>query len=72
MKRYRIYLVINICVIVMFSLNTLAQPGDPPGGGGGGEVVGGAGVPLDGGVLSLLIAGFAMMIYRKFTNTKKE
>ena len=60
-----------LLVIVMLSIQVsmlMAQPGGPGGGPGGGDPpVGGAGIPLDGGALELLLAG---LVYMGFTKTK--
>jgi hypothetical protein len=40
--------------LTMAAQVVLSQPGGPPGGNGGGDPVG---VPLDGGLLSVLLAG---------------
>jgi hypothetical protein len=60
----KLFLILFFSVFVVFALT--AQPGEPPGGSGGGVPVGGeAGVPLDGGLLSMLLAGIAICAYRK-------
>lgn len=47
-----------LILVATTTLSTFAQgPGDPGGGPGGGDPPVGAGVPLDGGALGLLIAG---------------
>lgn len=51
-----VFVVFVLIATTILSIN--AQPVDPGGGPGGGDPpVGGTGVPLDGGALSLLIAG---------------
>jgi hypothetical protein len=61
----------TILIIVLYTLQIsvlMAQPGGPGGGPGGGDApVGGAGIPLDGGALELLLAG---VVYLGFTKTK--
>lgn len=51
-----------------------AQPGEPPGGGGGGGPVGGAGVPIDGGILSILLgSGILFSLFgNKFKKNKED
>ena len=55
----KVYKIVHLLVFLLFVLSPilLAQPGDPPGGDGGGDPVGGTGVPIDGGILSILLAG---------------
>jgi hypothetical protein len=52
--------VVALILIATTTLSTYAQgPGDPGGGPSGGDPPVGAGVPLDGGAIALLIAGAA-------------
>lgn len=48
---------ISLVLILTSTISAFAQPGDPGGGPGGGNPPVGAGVPLDGGALGLLVAG---------------
>lgn len=66
-KTHKILLLIVLLTIQISVL--MAQPGGPGGGPGGGDppVGGGAGIPLDGGALELLLAGLA---YMGFTKTR--
>jgi hypothetical protein len=64
-KSHKIALLIVLLTIQISVL--MAQPGGPGGGPGGGDPpVGGAGIPLDGGALELLITGIAYMGFTKF------
>ena len=61
MRKHSILKRITLIVMVFIlssTISTFAQgPGDPGGGPGGGDPPVGAGAPLDGGALGLLIAG---------------
>ena len=72
MKNYKTLRVIGLVAFVLLigAISVHAQPGDPPGGGGGGGPVGGAGVPLDGGLLSLLLS--SGMVFSLFVNKLKK
>jgi len=50
-------LVAILTFILFSSIAAYSQPGDPGGGPGGGDPPVGAGVPLDGGALGLLVVG---------------
>ena len=59
-KSYKIALLIVLLTIQISVL--MAQPGGPGGGPGGGDPpVGGAGIPLDGGALELLLVGLSYL-----------
>lgn len=63
--------ILTLALLFIVFVAVFAQPSGPPGGGGGGEVVGGgAGVPLDGGTISLLIAG-GIFLSRKYLGKVK-
>jgi len=48
------------------------QPSGPPGGGGDtGPIGSDAGIPLDGGLISLLLAGLGILAVRKFKRKKE-
>ncbi len=61
-----------VTMIWLGSMTILAQPGDVPGGAGNGGPVGGgdAGIPLDGGIISLLLAGLGILAVRKLKRKK--
>lgn len=65
---------IAFILIISSTISTFAQgPGDPGGGPVGGDPPVGAGVPLDGGALGLLIAGaiYGVKSLRKKKKTKE-
>jgi len=74
MREFTVIKKIVFVVFVLIATATLsiyAQPGETGGGPGGGDPpVGGAGVPLDGGALGLLIAG-AVYGVKKLKEKKK-
>ena len=70
-KVFRIIVMVSF-VLILTVISVHAQPGDPPGGGGGGGPVGGAGVPIDGGFLSILLTGGLLFSLFGKKNKKDE
>lgn len=73
MKRISSYRIVSVLFLIAINWMTgFAQLDNPPGGTGGGLPVGGeAGVPLDGGVIALLLGG-AAMLYQQFVGFRKR
>ena len=61
-----------VALIWLRANDFLLAQGEPPGGDGGGSQLGGgdAGIPLDGGIVSLLLAGLGILAVRKFKRKK--
>lgn len=71
----KVYKIVQLLVIFLFVVSFVlqAQPTAPLGGVGlGGQPVGGAGVPLDGGVLSILLAAGVAYSWLAKKKKKKE
>ncbi len=70
----KIVVIATIVLFAFIAVESFAQPGGVPGGTGPGtdnQPVGGASTPIDGGAIALL-AGGALILYRKYITNKKE